>query len=165
MLRECRRLTPSSNSRYGPKKFFSPRDSRFDSSFFMSPRNSKGHNSSREDDSPLRRKILARNERQASTGIENLFASDFSTVKRIHIETEQADEIKKQKEKQVGGQKFVPIKPSNAEKRAINRMFNKKSPEVEPEVKQVKNKTKTDVLKVPKIKMDSPENSFLSRLQ
>lgn len=125
MLRQCRRLTPSSNSRYDKKKMFSPRDSRFDSSFFFSARNSKGHSSSREDDSPLRRTIAARNERQASTGIENLFASDFSTVKRIKIENEQADEINKQKEKIVGGQKLVPIQPCNAEKRAINRMFNK----------------------------------------
>ena len=91
MLRECRRLTPSSNSRYGRTKFFSPRDSRYSTGFFISPNNSKGFNSSREDDSPLRRKIAARNERQASTGVENLFASDFSTIQRIRIENEAAE--------------------------------------------------------------------------
>ena len=92
MLRDCRRLTPSSNSRYGKKKFYSPRDSRYSSSFFFSPNNSKGFkNSSHEDNSPLKKIIAARNERQASTGVENLFASDFSTVMKIKIENEAAE--------------------------------------------------------------------------
>ena len=56
----------------------------------FSPYNSRGFNTRRPDDSPLRRTINLYNSRHGRFDLEDLNSSDFSTVKKLEIEKKHA---------------------------------------------------------------------------
>ena len=147
MFRIIRGITPSSNSRRnsnrnagytkrspvasGRSSVYSPTRSRASKS--------KGFNSrgfeyikldteiKRDDDSPIRRKIDARNIRHNKISIDDLYSSDISAVKKLKIQEEKKEEILRRLKPDFASQKkrHSP-RPTHAEQRAIDKMFRKK---------------------------------------
>lgn len=114
-------------------KLFRTRSDSRNSSQYMgfTPLDSRGF-VRRPDDSPLRRQIKFRNSRHGRGDIEDLNSSDFSAVKKLQMEEKHAMELQRQRDLELlSNKKKAILQPTNSEKRAIKRMFNRKNQDQE----------------------------------